>query len=190
MIATPGSEGPAKSPQVVALTGFMGAGKSTVGRALASSLRWTFLDLDEEIERLQQSRIRDLFRIFGEARFREIESLILNNTLANLPENTVIALGGGTFIQPNNVDSLASVGARVVFLHAPVEELFQRCSKMASAGENLRPLLTSPDAFFALYEQRLPHYRTAHLRVETAGKSAKEIAHEIVMALSRVRFPV
>lgn len=177
------SEGPQKAADVVALTGFMGAGKSTVGRALATALGWTFLDLDEEIERSENLRIRELFRTIGEARFREIESLALNEVLRGASANTVIALGGGTFIQPINVALLHDHGACVVFLDAPVDELFQRCGALISPEENLRPLAADQDAFFALYEQRLPHYRKAHLVVGTIGKSASQVAEEIAVAL-------
>lgn len=183
MILNPDSTHQRQQPQLVALTGFMGAGKSTVGRALASALDWSFLDLDDELERLQQLRIRDLFRSVGEARFREIESATLKSVLDDIAYNTVIALGGGTFIQPANVDLLAARRARVVFLDTPVEELLQRCLVSASPDENLRPLATDTEAFRKLFEQRLPRYRTAHLMVATSGKTANQIAQEIVLAL-------
>ena len=119
----------------------------------------------------------------GEARFREIETLALRRALEVASSPTVIAPGGGTFIQPGNVALLTGRAAFVVFLDTPVEELFQRCGSAVSPEENPRPLAADPDAFFELYERRLPHYRAAHLVVATSGKTAEEIAHEIVIAL-------
>ncbi len=170
-------------PRLVALTGFMGAGKTTVGRALAKALAWEFVDLDEEIERSEQLRIRELFRRHGEARFREIETAALRNTLRAVSTHTVIALGGGTFPQPSNVALLTHHDTRVIFLEAPVEELFERCAATVSPEENLRPLAADPDAFFALYQRRLPHYRRAHVIVATSGKTAEELAREIAASL-------
>jgi shikimate kinase len=169
--------------RLVALTGFMGAGKSTVGQALALLLGWKFLDLDDEIERRQKQSIRDVFRSFGEARFREIETIALGDALGTVSSPTVIALGGGTFIQTPNVTLLKGSAAIVVFLETPVEELFNRCRTTVSPEENIRPLAADPDAFTALYERRLPQYRRADLVITTAGKSGEDIAAEIVSAL-------
>jgi shikimate kinase len=172
-----------RAVKLVALTGFMGAGKSTVGRELASALGSICLDLDDEVEKSQQRPIRDLFRDFGEPGFREIESAALRELLNKLSGNTVVALGGGTFVQPNNVDLLTRFGARVVFLDAPAEELFARCLAATAPEENLRPLAADPDAFFSLYKQRQAHYRAAHVVVATSGKTPAEIAREIAIAL-------
>lgn len=93
----------------------------------------------------------------------------------------VIALGGGTFIQAGNAELLRSSGARVVFLEAPVEQMFERCRPVSGAStENLRPLAADPEAFRALYAERLPQYRTADLTVSTEGETADESAREIV----------
>ncbi len=160
----------------------MGAGKSTVGHALANLLGWTFVDLDEEIESRQRQRIREVFRTFGETRFREIESIVLGDVLDRITPETVIALGGGTFVQPANAERLRLAGIQVVFLETPVELLFDRCLTTVSPEENLRPLAADPEAFGALYESRLPHYRKAHLTVSTNGKTAEQVAQEIVAA--------
>jgi shikimate kinase len=73
---------------------------------------------------------------------------------------------------------------RVVFLEAPVDEMFERCrAEDPHSTENLRPLAANPDAFRALYEERLPQYRTAELTVSTAGKTAEESAKEIAVSL-------
>jgi shikimate kinase len=172
------------TPRIVALTGFMGAGKSTVGRALASLLSWEFLDLDEEIERRENQPIRHLFRLYGEAHFRQIESVTLRDLLAKPSAPTVVALGGGTFIAAENAEQLRSAGARVAFLETPIKDLLNRCQQSSDgAEENLRPLASDREAFVALYHQRLPRYRLADLVVDTSGKVAAEIAQEIASAL-------
>src|SRR5664279_4249184 len=87
---------------IVVLTGFMGSGKTSTGRALAEMLRWEFIDLDEWIEREQQTSIREIFERFGEMEFRKIEQSALRRLLAECSCPTVLALGGGTFAQSNN----------------------------------------------------------------------------------------
>jgi shikimate kinase len=168
------------APRIVALTGFMGAGKSSIGRALAALLGWRFVDLDEEIEAAEKMPIRDIFRLGGEAQFREVETAALRGILAGVSSPTVIALGGGTFIQAANAELLRRSRARVVFLDPTVEEMLERCHiESESSQEHLRPLAADPDAFRALHTQRLPHYRKADLTVNTAGKTVEESAKEI-----------
>jgi shikimate kinase len=172
------------SPRIVALTGFMGAGKTKVGRALAGLLRWSFVDLDEEIELRQKMPIREIFQGQGEPHFREIEAETLRRMLERVSAPTVIALGGGTFIQTCNADLLRDSGARVVFLETPIEEMLERCRSGTHASpENLRPLAADPDAFRALYAQRLPQYRNADLTLGTAGRTAEENARRIAESL-------
>jgi shikimate kinase len=167
----------------------MGAGKTSIGHALAARLGWAFVDLDHEIELQQKAPIREIFQRHGEAHFREIETKTLRSLLAQVSAPTVIALGGGTFIQPANVALLRNSGARVVFLETPVEQMLHRCcSESRCATENLRPLAADPEAFRALYEERLPQYRTADLTVSTADKSAEEIAREIADALPLAKY--
>jgi shikimate kinase len=163
----------------------MGAGKTRVGRALAALLGWVFFDLDHEIELHQKTPIQELFRRHGEPHFRETEAETLRRMLHEVSAPTVIALGGGTFIQTANVDLLKSCSARVVFLEAPVNEMFERCrAENHASTENLRPLAADPDAFRALYAERLPQYRTADLTVSRAGKTPEESATEIAERLN------
>jgi len=177
--------GHADSPhRIVALTGFMAAGKSTVGRVLASILRWRFLDLDCEIECRSKLQIHELFATHGEPHFRQIEADALRAALEQTSTPTVIALGGGTFTESQNADLLRSHDVHVVFLELAVAELLQRCQ---AAGERSahdpRPLAANTEAFCALYARRLPHYQKAGLIVNTAGKTAEQVAREIVAAL-------
>ena len=115
--------------RIVALTGFMGAGKTSIGRALADLLGWRFVDLDQEIELRQKATVREIFQGQGEAQFREIETAALREMLERVPApaRMVIALGGGTFVQPHNAVLLRNAGARVVFLETPLEEMLERC---------------------------------------------------------------
>ena len=168
--------------RIVALTGFMGAGKTSVGRALAALLGWRFFDLDQEIELRQKATVREIFQGQGEAQFREIETAALREMLERVPApaRMVIAVGGGTFVQPHNAVLLRNAGARVVFLETPLEEMLERCGTESQSPEgNLRPLASDPDAFRALYAQRLPQYRSADVTLSTAGKTAEENAQEI-----------
>ena len=175
---------PAASYELVALAGFMGAGKTTIGRTLANLLRWSFFDLDCEIELRHQLLVHEIFQQRGESGFREIETDCLRLVLQQPPGPTVIALGGGTFVQSTNAELLRSRRARVVFLETDVEELLRRCE---AAGHHLpphpRPLVTTPEAFRLLYAQRLPFYRTADLTVNANGKAVEELAQEIVREL-------
>lgn len=178
--------------RIVALTGFMGAGKTSVGRALAALLGWRFFDLDQEIELQQKATVREIFQGQGEAQFREIETAALREMLERVPApaRMVIAVGGGTFVQPHNAVLLRNAGARVVFLETPLEEMLERCGTESQSPEgNLRPLASDPDAFRALYARRLPQYRSADVTLSTAGKTAEENAQEIADRLGLARAP-
>ena len=172
------------SVPIVALTGFMAVGKSTVGRLLATLLHWRFLDLDYEIESRIKLPIHEIFAMKGEAAFRQMEADCLRAVIESASAPLIIALGGGTFIQPHNAELLRERGARVVFLELDVHELLQRCRAARDRSpQNPRPLAADPDAFCALYAERLPSYRHADLTVHTAGKSADQVAQEIAAAL-------
>jgi len=173
------------APRIVVLTGFMGSGKTTTGRALAGLLRWEFIDLDEWIERQEQTSIRDLFQRFGEAGFRVIEHRALESVLAECSRPTVLALGGGTFAQASNDAVLRRAGLRSVFLEVSVEEMMQRCD----GGENTqdtRPLASDPVRFRELYEQRLEWYRRAEYSVGAERRTPEELARDIAEKLKLV----
>ncbi len=178
------------SPPVrsVALTGFMSAGKSTAGRALAWLLKWRFIDLDCEIECREGCSVREIFARQGEPEFRVIESKALQFVLERPSPPTVIALGGGTFVQPANAGLLRQHGVSVVFLELPITELLERCRAAGQrSAENPRPLAEDEEAFCALYTARLPFYRQADLVVSAENKTPEQIAAEIAQAL---RLPI
>jgi shikimate kinase len=163
----------------------MGAGKSSVGRALAEQLAWTFEDLDTRIERRERRTVAEIFRDSGEADFRRAEHDALRELLDELRGETkkVIALGGGTFAQQSSVRLIDATAIPTVFLDARVDELWRRCTQQAEKPGVHRPLLSSPQAFRELYEQRRPHYMKAAFRQETGGKTVERIAAEVVQAL-------
>ena len=164
------------------LIGFMGAGKSSVGRALGEQLGWAFEDLDERIERREQRKVAEIFRQKGESGFRRAEHAAVKEMLSELQSGAqrVIALGGGAFAQKPNARLIASAGVPTVFLDAAVKELWRRCRDQAGMD---RPLLGSLKTFRDLYESRRPHYLKAAFRHETDGKTVQQIAQEVLRSL-------
>ena len=151
------------SPRLI-LTGFMGAGKSTVGEILGRDLGWRFVDLDRVIEGVQTTYGSGDIREHGEAEFRRREQDAVQQL--NDEEQIVLALGGGT-VEDESTRSLLvhSPGNCVVFLHAELSELLARCMVEGKT----RPLLAAPEAMEARHARRLPHYRAAHVTVTTSA---------------------
>lgn len=178
------SRGPAKM-QAIILVGFMGAGKSTVGRALAGHLGWTFEDLDDRIERREKQTVAEIFRNAGEAEFRRAEHEALKELLKGLGSGSekVIAFGGGAFVQQSNVSLLDAANLATVFLDAGVEELLARCLRQTETQGVERPLLGTPENFRQLYGKRRPHYLRARFRQGTEGKEVQEIVTNVIQAL-------
>jgi len=168
-----------RSPRAVFLVGFMGAGKSRVGRALARRLGWRFLDLDRRLEAHTGRSIAQMFRQSGEAAFRRAETEVLKKLLRELQTSrgTVVALGGGVPAQPANRRLLR--GRLTVFLDVPVRTLWQRCR----AGRGKRPLVKDAAGFRRLYVARRPRYLAAAVRVREAGRSPQQLAAEIAQRL-------
>lgn len=173
---------------IIALTGFMAVGKSTIGRELACLLHWRCVDLDNEIERASGMRVQEIFARRGEEHFRRIESEALRMALAVADAPTVLALGGGTFVQQQNAVMLHEGGACVIFIELDIQKLFQRCRETVDPSrQNPRPLARDEAAFCGLYEQRLPFYRQADLTVSAHGKNAQQVAREIAATLGLSR---
>ena len=167
------------------LVGFMGAGKSSVGRVLGERLGWTFVDLDERIERREGRTVAELFRTSGEQKFRRAERAALRELLKELQNGSamIVALGGGAFAQKENAAGIKSFGVPTVFLDAPVAELWGRCQQQRSSQQvDHRPLLIDAQGFQGLYDARRPGYLKASLRMETSGKDAAAVAAEVARA--------
>jgi len=169
----------------VFLVGFMGAGKSSVGRALGQQLNWLFEDLDDRIEQREQRPIAEIFRDSGEPAFRRAERLALAQVLEQLQSGVfkIIALGGGAFAQRAVVELIEASGVPTVFLDAPVEELWERCRQQEAQTEAERPLLKDIDQFRQLYDSRHQSYRKASLKIQTGGRTVSAIADEIAEKL-------
>lgn len=157
------------------LIGFMGAGKTTVGRLLAGQLGNKFYDLDELIEQREQRTIARIFEESGENVFREIESSALMELLERSDDDYVVALGGGAFVQPQNRRILEQTGAVTVLLNAPLEELQRRCQ----AEDKVRPLARDKSGFEQLFAARRQAYALSRFQVQTLGKEVAEVALEI-----------
>ncbi len=158
------------------LVGFMGSGKTAVGRRLAERLGVPFVDLDAEIERTSGVTVRALFEASGEAAFRERESLFLEAT-ESLPR-AVVATGGGCYVREENRRTIARLGTPV-FLDVPLSRLLSRLS-----GKTDRPLFTGPEQAAALSAEREPFYRMGTVRVALEGESVEVAADRVLDALS------
>ena len=154
------------------LVGFMGAGKSSVARALGRRLDWKVEDIDERIERAERRDIPTIFRDNGEPYFRAREREAL---VALLPERgMVVASGGGTFMDPANRELMLRDGA-VVWLDAPFTTILGRVPR-----DGRRPLAADRTGMEQLYNQRLAAYRLAHFRVDAGRGSVEELVDHIV----------
>ena len=167
-------------PNFVVLIGFMGAGKTSVGRALAESLGWEFVDLDERIVACEGRSIAEIFRSGGEALFRKLESEVLEQMLQETPQpGRVLALGGGAFAESTNRERLRRASLPVVYLESPLEELRRRCAQPGAE----RPLASDANQFRQLYERRIPAYMEAAVRIQTDGKTVAQVAAEVAARL-------
>jgi shikimate kinase len=176
--APPGAR---KNVRIIALAGFMGSGKTTVGGVLARQLAWRFVDLDSRIEEASGLRIAEIFERLGEPAFREMEREQLVQALGQAAEQsapTVLALGGGTYAQAANVELLHAAHCAVVWLDCPMELLLVRCATMTG-----RPLFRDEQAFRQLYEQRLPFYRQADYRVQADGDTPRVVEQIVSLGL-------
>src|SRR5271170_6119043 len=160
------------------LTGFMGAGKSTIGRLLATRLSWTFLDLDAHLEARTGATIPQLFERHGEAHFRRLESTALASALGH--DHTVLALGGGTPEELTNRLLLEQTPATLtIFLDAPFPTLYDRCMLQDIA----RPVLEDPAAAQLRFAKRHPLYRRlANLTIPTANLTTDQTIDAILKA--------
>ncbi len=160
----------------IVLIGFMGCGKSTVGKKLANAFSYEFADTDALIEEAYDKSISKMFEEDGEEYFRNAETELLRK-LSNEAEGVVLATGGGMPMREENAELLRKIGT-VIFLDAKIETILERLQ-----NDTGRPLADGEDRekrLRPLYEKRLPVYRTAaEYCLDTEGKSFYEIIEEI-----------
>lgn len=144
------------------ITGFMGSGKTTVGRLVADRLGWDFVDLDSDIEARERDTVANIFASRGEVEFRRIETEAIKRWLRRIECGmpTVIALGGGAFVQPVNYEILGNNGISV-WLDCSLEVVESRI-----ADTSVRPLARDKEAFRRLYIERRALYGRADFRVD------------------------
>ncbi|KAB2640294.1 MAG: shikimate kinase [Verrucomicrobia bacterium] len=160
----------------IVLIGFMGCGKSSIGRRLASSIGYTFTDSDDLITERHGRSISEIFASQGEEIFRNLETEELRGLTEH--QNIVLATGGGAILRKENRELLHLIG-RVVWLHANPETLFTRASR-----NRKRPLLEVENprsTFNSLLESRLPVYEeAADLKIDATGLSHEQTLEEIL----------
>jgi shikimate kinase len=167
------------SQRLIVITGFMGSGKTTVAHALANILGCDAKDLDESLTWSEKRDPKEIIDEDGEDRFREIETNVLAELLAD--SVGVLSLGGGTWTIPENRKLLAEHDAITIWLDAP----FELCWNRIEAAGNMRPLASSYDAARKRYQERAEIYALADHRIGIdAGNSAEEIANTIAVLIS------
>ena len=163
----------------IALIGFMGGGKSAVGRELSRRTGWPRHDTDEMIREQFGISIPDIFERHGESAFRDAETTLLKTLQRGLAG--IVVTGGGIILREVNVRLLRGMG-RIIWLDADEDVLWQRASRHST-----RPLLQTPDPrarFAELLRTRLPRYQTAaDYRINTSSSSIAEVTDEIIALL-------
>jgi shikimate kinase len=169
----------------IILAGFMGAGKTTVGRLLAQRMRWKFLDIDNCLEEKTGKHARELFAELGETGFRQLESEMLANCLERT--NAVVATGGAVIDRVENQTMLkGSKGSLIIFLDAPFEALIERCEMQEQKERaTFRPLLRDKPVARARFATRRQLYAAlAHFTVEVAERTPDAVLQSILEAMT------
>ncbi|MTV49364.1 AAA family ATPase [Heliobacillus mobilis] len=164
----------------IVLIGFMGTGKSTVGKKLAARLRCAYLDTDAEVERVTGLTIPQIFDRFGEVRFRSEESLVAQKVAAM--ERTIVSTGGGIVLNRANLEALGSTGI-LIRLNARPEVIWSRVARRTH-----RPLIKkdiTPEDIEHMMAVREPYYGCADLDVDTSERTVPEIVEYILDFLNR-----
>jgi len=159
----------------IALIGFMGTGKSSVGQMVAAQLHFTFLDTDHVIESRAGKTISEIFAQQGEPAFRKLERNIVGELVGR--KKTVISTGGGLPANPENLASLKT-HSLVVCLWASPEKIWERVR-----SQTHRPLLHEPDPLakiHSLLAEREPFYREADVLLNTEMRSLKDVAQQVI----------
>ncbi len=154
------------------LVGFMGAGKTTLAKALAKRLDWRAVDVDELIEAREHATVAEVFARHGEAYFRAVERAVLADQLG--PRHLVVATGGGTFADAQNRAAIQHDGVSI-WLDVPLDRLIDRVP-----ADGRRPLATDRSGFERLYHQRRAAYQQAHVRLDAGRAAVDALVEQLV----------
>ena len=173
------------------ITGFSGTGKSLVAKEVARRLNWDFLDTDDEIVEQTRKPIAELFRQDGEARFRELERETIRKACQQ--RQTVVAIGGGAIVDPQNYELLAKSGL-IVCLEAKPETIYERLFQKAvhSPETEVRPLLATDNPLEHIRQlkaSRQPSYAKVDWTVNTDNLNISQVAEEVIRAWRLLRRP-
>lgn len=169
-----------KKEKTIVLVGLMGAGKSSVGRILAAKLALPFIDSDDEVEKAAGCTIEDIFDIYGEDAFRDVEERVIERLLKGPP--VVLASGGGAFMNPRTQTRIAE-SAISVWLRANLAVLERRTRRRAAG----RPLLKGTDPaekLKQLIKERYPVYEQADIIIESIDETPEKTADKIIEELT------
>jgi shikimate kinase len=164
-----------KMEKNIVLTGFMGTGKSTVGKSVADKLGMQFIDIDHLVEQDQEMYISEIFSLKGEAYFRELESKFVQKV--SQYTNVVIATGGGVVLNRDNINNLKKNGI-IIRLKANIETILRNTSK-----NNTRPLLQNGDVRSRIEEilkQREKYYQNNHYEIDVSFLTIEQVVSEII----------
>ena len=165
--------------KIIVLAGFMGTGKTTVGKELAGKLNLEFVDLDSVIERREGKKISKIFEEDGETYFRQLEKQVVKDCSEGGPR--VLATGGGAIIDPENLEALKSNGV-VILLEADTETIIKR-----TKDDTYRPLLLVQDPkkrIEELLESRRSFYNKADYKIDTSAMGVNEVVNQILGILA------
>jgi shikimate kinase len=158
------------------LVGFMGCGKTTIGRILANRIGWHFADLDHDIEKSHGASVQQIFSELGEPHFRALEHQALQARVKDVERGKpcVLALGGGTFVQPDNYALLENNGVTLW-----LDTSFSLIKKRV-ASDGSRPLATDQAKFQELFERRRAQYQLADHRIAIESEDPEVNVNAII----------
>lgn len=166
----------------IVLIGFMGTGKSSVGSRLAAHFKWEFIDMDREIENIIGMSVSEIFRRYGERRFRSEENLMAKKL--SRCNKLVIATGGGTVLNSENIAVLRENGI-IVLLEARAEDIWDRVNRK----KGTRPLLkgaSSVEDIEKILAERADYYNCADICINTSDREIDDIIRETIMKLQQM----
>ena len=166
---------------LIFLTGYMGAGKSTIGKKLAFKLRYRFTDTDKALEKRYQLGMSEIFAQHGEAAFRKEEEALIERLSSK--ENYIVSAGGGTLTRLETFYTAQRAGL-LVYLSAPVETLYER----VIFSQKDRPLVNQPNSkeiFIERFTKREPYYIRADVEIKTNDRPSDEVVEDILAWLKQ-----